>query len=478
MDPKLLSKATRATKAILNGITSPDAETIAATARQHLSGQQALSPEFPLKAFPKALHDIVKCWSDCYLLPADYYAASILAAASGVIGNAYLVEYKIHQSEPAIVWVAIVGAPGIGKTPAIKFALGPLLREEQRFHKDHRQAVDEWEQEKKESAKNKKKQPPGARPCRRQRIINDTTIEALIKVHPANPRGLLSYRDELVAWFKSMNAYKSGGSDLETWLSIWSNSTIILNRVSNEDPIFIHSPFVSAVGGIQPGVLQTLTDNNKVDNGFVSRILFAYPDSQDIPAESDIVPDQSVFEHYRQIIANLSLLPVKDDDSPLTLKLSDKAKACYREQREKMRHISNNSDDENILSLHVKMLTYTLRFSLILELLEVACNEELLSVRDMEQRTVSLTSMRRAIELADYFTATALRVLLRFESPVHTLNPRNKALYEALPFTVRTDMALAVGEKLGISASTVKRLIYNKNFFRQSPDGSYQKKFN
>lgn len=466
-------------EAVQSNNNSLDPSKIALIAEGHIE-KESKTPEFPLTALPSGLQSIIQTWCDCYLLPADYYAASVLAAASGIIGNRFRIEYKLFHQETAMVWICIVGAPGIGKTPAIKFAMQPLFDQEHQFGEEHERNLKEWEREKINNSNSSIKVQEKPRPKRRQRIVNDATIESLIKILPYNKEGTISYRDEFTGWFKSMNAYKQGGSDLEHWLSIWSNSPIMLNRVSSEDPIFIKSPFVSAIGGIQPGVLHTLTDNNKIDNGFVSRILFAYPDNQEMPPESNILPDQSVFDHYRQIMHNLDQLPATEDGKPYVLLMCQEARKRYQEYKEEKRQIINSNCEEIMRSVYVKLLSYTLRFSLINELLELASeSDELfikhLSEKDIIKNCISKTAVERAISITEYFEATTKKVLSSIESPVSSLNARNKALYEALPNIVPTSLAIQVGEKLHISTSTVKRLLYNRKLFKQTPDGQYRK---
>lgn len=454
----------------------PDPAEIAKAAQSRLEANRQPSVEFPLDALPKELRSIIQCWVDCYLLPPEYYATSVLSAVSALAGNAFRVEYKLFQTETPIIYAAIVGAPGIGKTPAIKFAIKPLLDQEDQLDKEYKDAYDDWKKECFRNAHRKVKTPNPPEPIRRELILNDTTVEAISQSLPNNPRGLLSYRDELIAWFKSMNAYKQSGADLEVWLSVWSNTSMKINRVG-KPPLFIRRPFVSVIGGIQPGVLHKLADNNNIDNGFLSRILFAYPDNQDIPPDTDIHPDITVFQHYREILNVIHQLTGHAEE-PTVIKLSPEARTRYREHREQKRQVSNAEENEGIRSLHIKMVAYVLRIALLIELIEFACaDEKFRASANIAKMTVNQASIERAISLCEYYTTSALKILQRFESPVQTLNAKNKALYEALPAVVSTSVAIEVGEKLIISASTVKRLLYNQTFFKQTPDGSYRKKY-
>src|SRR5258707_4473390 len=76
-----------------------------------------------------------------------------------------------------------------------------------------------------------------------------------------------------------MNQYKSGkGGDRGYWLSFWSGAPVVINRRSRREPIHLDDPFVSVVGALPPDMLSDLSDERGREDGFVHRILFAWPD--------------------------------------------------------------------------------------------------------------------------------------------------------------------------------------------------------
>jgi hypothetical protein len=52
--------------------------------------------------------------------PRDYVAAGLIGAASAWIGNARRIAATADWTEPAHVWMALIGAPSAGKTPALR----------------------------------------------------------------------------------------------------------------------------------------------------------------------------------------------------------------------------------------------------------------------------------------------------------------------------------------------------------------------
>src|SRR5277367_5841376 len=52
--------------------------------------------------------------------PRDYVAAAFIAAASAWVGNSRHVAVNGTWSEPPHLWLALIGAPSTGKTPALR----------------------------------------------------------------------------------------------------------------------------------------------------------------------------------------------------------------------------------------------------------------------------------------------------------------------------------------------------------------------
>ncbi|MCF8245520.1 MAG: DUF3987 domain-containing protein [Saprospiraceae bacterium] len=297
-------------------------------------------------------------------------------------------------------------------------------------------------------------------------------------------KGVIAFKDEFIGLMKGMNSYKQGGQDLEHYLSMWSGMPIVLNRSGMEYAGFVESPFVAMLGAIQPGILSGLTDGGKVANGFLFRLLFGFAEDIKIPLPSKEIPDEAHYQNYRQAIHRLYNLPTSPDRQPTILRMDQDAFKAYAAHKTHVeQEIINATDDEDTQSLYGKMVDYVLRIAAILELLEFVGNGDdgffkNLSHADIAKHRISLASINRAIEVMDYFTRNSLKILLRTESPIAALPKRQQALYEKFPLSITSGAAKEIGEKLGMSESTVKRLLYNSKLFKAQSDGSYRKLFN
>lgn len=458
----------------------PDEQAIADAVKAAIEQQKEEPNPFPMNALPKPIAAIIQHWNKVYRRPIDYHAGSILAAASGAIGNAYWVEHVIGATQPLSCWVVIVGPPSSAKSPIMRTCLKPLFAKEKIYGKDHKEAVSEWELDMRRAKKDKQKADL-PRPKRRQRVVSDATIESLIKIFPHNPKGVLSFKDEFIALLKMMNAYKQSGQDLEHFMSMWSGMPVMLNRSSIEDAIFIEQPFIAVLGSIQPGLLAKLTDGGKISNGFWFRLLFCHPENTKIPLPSKEVPDPNVFEEYATIIKRLNDLPSNEDGTPIMLKLAPKAFKIYNSYKVKTeQEVINQTEDENIMSLYGKMVDYCIRFAAILELLEIVSTADdgfyrTMSLADMQKQRISAASVERSIILTDYFIRNSLKILQRTEDPVAALPNKQRHLYEKLPNSCTSGYAVGVATKIGMGEKTARRLIRNKSLFAQNKDGSYRK---
>ena len=148
---------------------------------------------------------------------------------SVIIGNSKAIEVKNGWLEKATVWISLVGKAGIGKTPSAENILRPLNKANKNEVKKFMKKQKDFLKYNALSKEEKKTAFKVEEPVKRQFIVGDITIEALIDIHNDNQNSVGIFKDELAGWLKDMNKYRAG-SDLEHWLSSWSNQAILLNR--------------------------------------------------------------------------------------------------------------------------------------------------------------------------------------------------------------------------------------------------------
>ena len=424
-------------------------------------------PKFPVNAFPKDVRFIINEFHKSTKLPIDYYGLGILTVCASAIGSGFLLKIKEGYNIAPIFYSAIVGPSSIGKTPVLKACMGPAYEIEKGYRETYKSGLEQWEIEDRDS---KEKTP---KPCCKEFIIGDATIEAISQSLKNNSKGLLLFLDELVAWIKSMNQYRKG-SDLEFWLSNFSNGTAKINRVSR-DSIYIEKCFVGVLGGMQPAVLDNFGSNDKKDVGYLQRLLFAYPDIQTKPYPTDYVPDPRTFQMYRDLVINLHTHNEQATSSePIKIELSKEAKQVFRGFQNYNVDLINDSDNESVKSLHGKLEDYCLRIALVLEMMKVV----LKGGRMSESTKVQPETIKSAILLTEYFRATGLKVLAKIEkvNPLDGHTTIQQKVYEALPETFTTGQGVIVAGECKMKERSFKRFLQDKLLFDKIARGHYDKK--
>jgi len=240
---------------------------------------------FPLDSLPVPMRRMAEAIAEAMPCPVDMPACTMLAAASVAIGATRRLKVKSSWYEQARLWIAVVARPGSKKSPAAGCVLAPIRRAEKKLQREYETAMArymtrlaEWKGQAEEAIAAKQTPPEKPNePVERQLVAGDTTREALCDLLRENPRGLLIHRDELTGWALSLNQYKAGkGDDKQFWLSLWSGEPIAVNRRGRR--VHVDDPFASIVGNIPPAVLSELSDNRTREDGWLHRILFAWPD--------------------------------------------------------------------------------------------------------------------------------------------------------------------------------------------------------
>lgn len=425
---------------------------------------------FPYKVFPKIIQEIIEVYCSDLNLNIDYSAASILFAFSAAMGSHFLINIKNGWSELGLVFIALVGKPGINKSAPISVFTKPLEERDKKLFDDY---IKEFKDYKQHGQNGREKNDIYLNPpIRKQLVIKDATQEALLKGLYENKHGFAGIYDELGSFLKSFNKYKSGGGDEELMLSLYSGKSISVNRKS-EAPFLIEKPFFSIIGSIQPQVLISLMGNNRIDNGLTHRFLFAYPDQV---LRTDLSQNEiqgNIAENYRDLIGNiLTNQMLEGSASVRKLSLSKGAFDYYTVFRRRINDIINNERSEAISGIYAKLDTYFLRISLIVHIMRVACNEP-----NISNQEISVSSLEKADEIIKYFEHTALKVfklLEKHRDPLTEYPMEHKILYYKLPFQFTTKQAWDLA-KLSVSRRTMFNMLNDDYLFFKRKHGEYEK---
>jgi hypothetical protein len=355
--------------------------------------------------------------------PVDYIAMALLSVESALLGNVRWVSPWGSWKEPPTIWMAQVGYPSSGKSPgqdAVREPLGQLessmadgypdhLREWRTKKEEAKIRREDWENIVKESVKTGKTAPmlpenavePEKPQCPRVMIV-DATPEAVAKLAAAQPRGLLSHRDELAGMIGNFDRYNGAGGERAFWLEAFGGRKFVVDRKKEDQPLVIPHLSISILGGLQPDRLATLLLSGD-DDGLASRFLYTWPDPVE-PMRPKGTLDGAIVQ---RVMSRLWELPMATDENgipcPRIVSLSDEAAGAFQEWR------SEHSKEMigGMIGGHFgKMPGLLLRLSLNLEFLWWASNPELTP----EPETVGVKALAYAVFLIEeYFKPMAQR---------------------------------------------------------------------
>jgi Protein of unknown function (DUF3987) len=360
--------------------------------------------------------------------PRDYIAAGLIVAASELIGNARHVAATDTWVEAPHLWIALIGAPSTGKSPAIRSIVEAMRVIEREAEPAWREACakhaalveaarvieDGWRQSVREAAKRSAappNQPPGAdappAPPAPRVMAMDATTEELQHLLAGQPRGLLYMRDELAGWLGNHDRYGGHGADRAFYVEAWNGGAYVADRVKHRGvPVRIERTSLAILGGMQPDRLrETLAG---ADDGLAARFLYVWPEPVPI-APLDGNDAEVGTRRHRLISAARRLYGLAIDGDPAgdpvprILPLDSDALALFDEVcREAMERAQSSRG--LAAGWHGKTPGRALRLALVYELLAWS------SGAGSEPRTVSADAMARAAGYLDCAAAMLDRV--------------------------------------------------------------------
>ena len=423
---------------------------------------------FPISIFPEKIQYYITESTRTLNLPIDYLGCSFLWLISVIVGNTIKVKVKTGWEESANIWLGLIGVAGIGKTPAINQMVFPINKKNTFLIKSYAREYAKYIKYSQLPKKEKENYEEMFEPKRRQFIVNDVTIEALIDLHEDVPNSVGVLKDELNGWIKEMNRYRPG-SDLEFWLSTWSNKQAIITRKTAKSN-FISSPIIPVVGGIQPSVFSEIATEENKGNGFIDRLLLSFPDAKvehltKDEMNVDVIDwyEAHIIDFYDTIINDFLRFDNDNEIKPKIIKFDNNALSEWYKIHDKITKMQN-SDNENeyVKSMLSKQKSYIPRFALLMNTYYAFSGES-------HYDSIGAESLLAAVKLSDYFITMARKIKIdtietnELKAIIKNMNgksPKDKvqAAAQSIPGLNKKELA----ELLNISVSSCYNYINEK----------------
>lgn len=358
-------------------------------------------PAFPLHVLPAVARRLVEEGASAMGVPPDMIAVPLLAFAGAAIGNTQRIRLKEGYEQSPTLYAAVVAPPGSAKSPAAALAQYPLTQLQRTAYDRFKRELETYEHRLADwtAADKSARGTKPERPVLEHFFSTDSTMEASYTML-AESAGFALFRDELVSWVASFDAYRGGkGGDRQNWLSLWAGSAVKVDR-KNADPIVITDPVIAVVGGIQPDMLEELADEAGRRDGFIERILWCYPDVRPTGWSEETVTIET-----KDAVTNLfqRLRASRPAEHPVLIDPTARGiwATWYDGNAEMTAQAVGLAQ-----GVYAKMPNQAARLALILHCLE--------HPEHPSDEMVSAETMNAAIDLAEYFRSHAHRALTHF----------------------------------------------------------------
>ncbi len=341
-------------------------------------------------------------------VPVDYLVVPLLVVCGSLIGTSCQVRPKQQDdwSEVPNLWGGIVGPPSMMKTPALNEAVNKTLgRLEAEAGKEYQAAQDTYKademvakarQKKLQADINKAVKNPKetdkspeelaaelqkirtGKPVERRYKTNDSSIEKIVELLRDNPRGLLYFRDELIALFRRME--RAGNEqDRGFMLEAWSGNGCHIDDRIGRGTVRADNICISLLGSIQPDKIAEYLNRavTKGENdGFVQRLqLMVYPDPVKAWEYIDQRPNSAAKNRGYKVIkalAELAVMPPEPTEDKTYLRFSGEGQAILKEwlTRLQLEKLEDENDHPIILEHLAKYRSLMPSLALIFHLIE------------------------------------------------------------------------------------------------------------
>ncbi len=399
-----------------------------------LSGSLAEVARFAPDLLPETVRPWVVDVTERLQVPADFAAAALIVMLAGALGRRASI--RPHRYDPWVVfpnlWGALIGRPGVMKSPVLRAMLGPLRRrqalamavyESERDAYQHQLEIDLAHKRNRRAVASSPESDgrngwdgdaPAPPVCTRY-LVNEATIEKVHLILKENPQGVLYLRDELSGWLAQLHQ-RGRGRERAFFLEAWDGEgDFTFDRVGR-GMIYARHLCLSIFGGLQPARLQRyLADavrGGAGDDGLMQRFqVLVWPDLEAEWEGRDRVPDTRAEGQVEQIVERW--LAVSPED-PFRAHFSEAAQERFIAWRKELEKKIRGGALEPALESHLaKSRSLMPKLALIFHLAEAGA-----------EAAIPLLAAERAAQYCAYLESHARRVYGSVASPAVRLAAR------------------------------------------------------
>jgi len=203
--------------------------------------------------------------------------------------------------------------------------------------------------------------------------------------------------------------------------------------------LLIEAPFMSICGTCQPSIItDILSSSQYTASGFIQRMLFVFPNTDDIPRYREMQPDTALLGYWSNLLMRLR------EVQPTTIFLDSAAKKAYIDYYNELQELKKDADDYTA-SILSKLQIYAERWAILIHVL----NEN-------TSNNISHAEMEGSIKAMRYFQATAEKVKGLLNQTEYSKAELIKMLGKEAPSLNQSKLAAA----LGVSQPYINKILH------------------
>lgn len=377
--------------------------------------QQPKLPEFPVKAFPKAIRDFVVAAAHNLQVTVDMIAVQVLTILALALQGKFLVRPKPGWTEPVNLYTLVIARPSERKSPALKAVTGVLGKFEKQENEKIRLQTKELEIRKsllKKELERMEKELTSesddsliSQYAEKQLEYERLGVERKIKlraddVTPEALTEMLSVNDGQAAVisseggiFDTMAGRYTGVANIDVFTKAYSGDSISVDR-KNRERTTVENPALTMLLTVQPEVIASIMENAVFrGRGLLARFLYSVPASSvgHRQYETAAIGD-GIQGGYEDLIYRL--LSIEKGEAPMVMEFSQEAHRHSKSFFEEIERLLA-SKEEWIEDWMGKLHGQTCRIAGLLH----AANE----MDNADTVEISGETMEHAIEIGRYF---------------------------------------------------------------------------
>ena len=392
----------------------PNGEEVVMVDKLHLTNMLRAKVEYnldgglPLDVFPDKIQEIILNLSRYENFNVEYVASIIISAMAAAIGNSYQINIRNEWKDSPSLYMMLIGRPGLGKTPPLNFLYKPINDLDDRLDEKYSEELEKYECAKQANGGNDKLKVPKWL----TKIISDFTPEAMVEAHWRNPRGIAIIVDEIIGLFNFAKRYNGNNNLIELLLTAYSGGTIKVLRKSSSRHIRVKTPCINVIGTVQTNMLHEVFRKEFIANGFLDRFIFIFPKDRKISRwrrNDNSVPKPDIAGQWATILNKVLEIPCTINETrnvaePKVLEMTEEAEVYFYDWYNNIiDNVNSIDDDADVESRSMKLNGHAGRLSLIFQIMKWAVGEG-------DMQPVSLSSVKSAIRMVDYYEDTYHRI--------------------------------------------------------------------